>query len=77
MAAHLRKLQTPTLMLDLTNPAHVFCVCLAVLLLMWISAEFGQRQKPPVWVPLLFIFTILAVIIWLIASLIMMVAERI
>jgi hypothetical protein len=64
-------------MLDLANPAHGFCVCFIVLLLMWISAEFGQRSEPPWWIAGPLVITLLLSIIGLIASLFMMVAERI
>jgi hypothetical protein len=69
-------------MLDITNLAHLFCVCTSLLLLMWLSFEAGARcgrneTTEAGWIlgPLTIIS--LALIIGLIASLFMMVAERI
>lgn len=69
-------------MLDLTNPAHVFCVCFAVLLLMWLTWEAGYRcgtnkTADAGWILGPCTIIAVALIVGTIASLFMMVAERI
>jgi hypothetical protein len=44
---------------------------------MWLATEFGRRSEPPWWIAGPLVITLLLSIIGLIASLFMMVAERI